>query len=273
MAFKSHLGRSMDFRARSNLLLIAFVVVGAGIALVLWLSGEPGKVFLAPVLTFLIWALVREIDPDHDWAALVGAAFAGAWVLAGGAVPSALAVAGLLIGARIVTCTTGRRLLSTDLAVVAVFGIAIGFTVEGWAAGFCIALAVYLDDRFRGENRGRAIAAASITAIGTTVVATASGAFPQTIPDVVQYMAVAAGVTALVLLVREPATPTTQVDARHSAFLDAARLYVSRSVTALLVFLMALLTGPEAGGLVVVVVALGLAIVSNEAELLRRGDR
>ena len=273
MAFKSHLGRSMDFRARSNLVLIAFVLMGAGIALVLWLNGEPGEVFLAPVLIFLTWALVREIDPDHDWSALVSAVFAGAWVLAGGAVPSALAVTGLLIGARIVTCTTGRRLLTTDLAAVGVYGIAIGFTVEGWAAGFGIALAIYLDDRFRGENLGRAIAGASITAIGTTVVATVSGAFPQTVPDVVQYMAVAAGVTALVLLSREPATPTTRVDARHSAFLDTARLYVSRSVTGVLVFLMTLLTGPDAGGLVVVVVALGLAIVSNEVELLRRGGR
>lgn len=263
----------MDLRVRSNVLLIILMVIGAGVALILWLDGGPGELFLAPVFTFAIWALMREIDPDHNWTALVAAVLAGAWVLLGGEVLSVWALAGLGIAARIITSTSGRRPLLVDLMVASVFGVAIAFTVEGWAAGFGIALAIYLDDRFRGENRLQPIAASALTAVGTTVLASLTGAFPERFPDVVQLVAIAAGVAALILIGRDPATPISQVDARHAAFLDEARLHVSRSVIGIVVFVTTILTGTDARGMIVVVGALGLAIISNEIELLRRRSR
>jgi hypothetical protein len=273
MDFRSHLGRPLDFRHRPNLVLAIVVVSTSVAAVVLWMSGEPGAVLWAPVHAFVIWALLREIAADHQWTAIIGAAAAGAWVLQGMAVTSVWAPGGLILAARITTSTTGRRLLPVDLGVVSVFGIAIGSTVAGWAAGFGIALALYLDDRFRGENRISTIATSAITAIGTTVVATAAGAFPDTAPDVVQYLAIIAGLAALALLVREPAVPTSKVDARHGAFLDRARLHTSRSVIGVLVFLMTILTGAQAEGLVIVIGALWLAVISNEIELIRRRGR
>lgn len=270
MAFKSHLFRSLDLRRPSNVSMVAIVVTSGVVALVLWLGDGSGQVFLAPVFAFLVWALTREVDPDHDWTALVGALLASVWVLSGGSVVSGLAVAGLLTAARIMTSTTGRRPLRTDLAWVTVFGVAIGFTVEGWAAGFGIAVALYLDERFRDEHRLEATVAAAVTALGTTIVATAAGAFPDRLPHVIQYLAIAAGVISLVLLVRDPATPISVVDARYAAFLDKARLHVSRSVVGVLVFLITILIGSEARGTVVLIAALALAVVSNEIELLRR---
>lgn len=246
------------------------VVLAAAAAVVIWLSGASASVLLAPVYVFLVWALLREIDPDHQLSAVVGAVLAGAWVLLGMPLPTVWAVGGLIVAARIATSTTGRRLLPIDLAVASVFGIAIGFTVEGWAAGFGIALALYLDDRFRGENRLPAIAASAITAIGTTAVATVAGAFPDTVPDVVQYLAIIAGVAALSLLIREPAMPTSRVDARHAAFIDPARMHASRSAIGILVFLMSVLTGADSEGLVLVIAALWLAVLSNEIEVIRR---
>jgi hypothetical protein len=255
-------------------MVVAIIVVIVGVAaVVLWMSGRSVEVLLAPVFAFLIWAVLREIDPDHQWSAMSGAIIASAWLLQGMAVASLWATGGLIVASRITTLTTGRRLLPIDLAAITVFGIAIGFTLEGWAAGFGIALALYLDDRFRGENRLPAITASAVTAIGTTVVATAAGAFPDTAPDVVQYLAIVAGVAALVLLVREPAVPTSQVDARHAAFIDRARLYASRSIIGVLVFLMTILTGADAERLVIVIAALWLAVLSNEIELIRRRRR
>jgi hypothetical protein len=273
MDFRSHLGRRIDLRHRSNLVLAVIVALAGVAAAVLWISGEPGTVLWAPVHAFLIWALLREIDPDHQWSAIVGAVVAGVWVLNGLAITSVWAPGGLILAARIATSTTGRRLLPVDLGVVSAFGIAIGFTVQGWAAGFGMALALYLDDRFRGENRLPAIAAAAIAAVGTTVVASAAGAFPDTVPDIIPYLAIVAGVAALVMLVREPAEPTSRVDARHAAFIDRVRLHVSRSIIGLLVFLMTILTGADAEGMVIVIAALWLAILSNEIELLRRRRR
>jgi hypothetical protein len=114
------------------------------------------------------------------------------------------------------------------------------------------------------------VAASALTAIGSTVVANVTGAFPERLPNIVQAVAAAAGVVALLLLARDPAEPISQVDARHSAFMDKARLHVSRSVVGILVFLMAILTGVRAEGLIVLVTALGLAVVSNEIEFIRR---
>jgi len=260
----------MDFRRRSNQLLALILVVTAGIAGFLWLNDEPAEIWISPVYVFLIWALLREIDPDHDWTALAGAVATAVWVLSGGPVTSGLAIAGLMVAARITTSTTGRRPLPTDLAAAAVFAIAIGFSVAGWAAGFGIALAIYLDDRYRGDSRLAAIAASALAAIGTTALAHTTGSFPERFPDIIQAVVIASGVAGVLLSARDPADPISQVDARHAAFLDGSRLHASRSVVGVLVFLMAILSGEEADGLIVVIAALGLAVVSNEIELLRR---
>lgn len=248
---------------------VVTIVVG-GVAVVLWLGGSPGSILLAPVFVFLIWGLLREIDPDHEWSALIGAVVTGAWQLTGKPSVSAFAVAGLMLAARILTHTTGRRPLPIDLGFVTAFGIAIGFTLEGWLAGFGIAVAIYLDERFSGINRAIAIGASVLTAIGTTVLASVTGAFPERVPDVIEYVAVGAGLAALVLIAREPAEPISQVDARHSAFIDKARLYASRSVVGVLVFLTTILIGAAAEGMLTLIAALFIAVISNEAELLRR---
>ena len=270
MDFRTHLGRRMDIRSPSNVIVAAVTIVSAGIAVLLWLNGEPGAIVLSPVYVFLIWALIREMDPDHQWTAITGSVLAAVWALTGGTLASAFAIAGLVVAARIVTSTTGRKPLPTDLLVVAVFGIGIGITVEGWAAGFGIALAIYLDDRFSEESRLIAVGAAAATAIGTTIVASLTSAFPETLPNIDQGTAIAAGIAALVILIREPAAPISQVDARHAAFISQSRLLVSRSLVAILTFLMAILTGFEAEGVIVVIAALALVIISNEVELLRR---
>ena len=270
MDFRTHLGRPFDFRRWPNLVMLGLVLVTAIAAAVLWLNGEPGAIALTPVYAFLVWALLREIDPDHHWTALGAAAVTAVWGLSGAPITSGLALAGLMVAARIITSTTGRRPLLTDLAEVAVVGIVLGFSLEGWAAGFGIALAIYLDDRLSGDSRLPAIGASALTAIGTTVVANLTGAFPERLPDIIPGVAAAAGGVALAVLVREPAEPISQVDARHAAFMDRVRLHVSRSVVGIVVFVMAVLGGHRSEGLIVIIVALGLAIIANEIELIRR---
>ncbi len=273
MPIRTHIGRHFDLRLPSNLALAGLVALSAGTALVLWLNGSPPSIFLAPVFVFLIWALLREVDPDNWWTAVLGGVFGGAWVLAGRSVTSALAYAGLMLAARLVTETTGRRPLPVDLGVVAMGGIAVGFTIEGWVAGFGLALAIYLDDRLDpGPMRGMQVAAAAATAVGTTVVGAAAGAFPERMPDIVPYLVISAGVIALLLVIREPVAPTSQVDARHRAFMRQDRLHASRALVGILMFAMTLLLGGDADGVVPLGVALLLALVSNEVERLRRPD-
>lgn len=272
MPFRTHLGRSLDFSYKSNVALVALVGLAAGVALVLWLNGSPLDVFWAPLDVYITWVLVRELDPDHDWTALLAAVGAGVWSLALQPRASALAIAGLAVAARIVTSTTGRRPLPTDLAVVAALGIAISFTIEGFIAGFAIAVAIYLDDRLSGESRGMQIAAAAVNAIGAAVMATAARAFPQTLPEIVPYMAIATGVVALLLVVRDPAPPISQVDARHAAFIREDRLHASRALIGLALFAMTLLVGLDAITFAPLLGGLLLVLISNEVERVRRPD-
>lgn len=260
----------MDFKLISNLVLAGLCLVTGGIAALLWLGGEPAVVMFSPVYAFLIWALVREIDPDHHWSALAAAVFTATWALLGQPITSGFAIAGLMVVARIVTSTTGRRPLLIDLAGVTIFGIVIGYGSAGWTVGFGMAIALYLDNRLSGDNNLAATAAAAITAIGTTVVATAANSFPERLPDIVEWVTIATGLAALILIARDPAPPISQVDARHAAFIDGTRLHISRSLVACLVFVMSIVLGQESTGLLVVIVAMGLVVISNEVELLRR---
>jgi hypothetical protein len=74
----------------------------------------------------------------------------------------------------------------------------------------------------------------------------------------------------LALVVREPAEPISQVDARHKSFMSQDRLHASRSLLGVLVFAISLLTGDNAEGLVPTLAALLLVVISNEVELVRR---
>lgn len=270
MDFRSHLSRPMDFRIVANLAIGGICVLAAVVAVILWLDGAEASIVFAPVYTFLVWALVREIDPDHNWSALAAASFTATWVLLGEPISSGFAIAGLMLMARIVTSTTGRRPLPVDLVIMTIFGIAIGFGVAGWVAGFGIAIGLYIENRLGDRSRLGTVAAAAVTAIGTTVVATAADVFPDLRPDIVEWVIIAAGVTALVLIVRDPAPPISQVDARHAAFIDQTRLHTSRSLLGCVVFVMSILTGEESIGLVAVIVAMVLVVISNEIELQRR---
>lgn len=270
MPIRSHLGRPLDVRRRSNLLIIALVLVIGAVAVALWLADRPPElIFFAPAQAFVIWALLREIDPDHEWTALVAAAGAGAWVLAGGEYLSLLAIAALMLAARLVTESTGRRPLATDLIAMAL-GALVGFTVEGWIAAFGLAIALYLDDRFALESRRIQIGISAITAIAATIVATVTGAFPETMPEITPWIAATSALIGLVLAARDPASPLSQVDARHKAFISKERLHSSRTLIGVLVFAMSLLAGETALGIVPILFALLLAILSNEVERQRR---
>ena len=270
MQFRSHLGRDIDIRYPPNVLMIAVALLAGVAAVVAWLNDGPAEaVFLAPAYAFVTWALLREVDPDHNWTALTAAVVAAVWILAGGVHVSVLALGVLIVVGRLVTESTGRRPLVTDLLALLLAALA-GYTVEGWIAAFGLAIAVYLDDRFTEQKHPIQIWVSAGIAAAATLVASMVNAFPDTLPEVDPIIVMAAGALALILVVRDPAEPITQVDARHKAFLRQDRLHAARSLSGVLVFGMSLLTGENAEGLVPTMAGLLIVIVSNEVEVIRR---
>ena len=157
---RTHIGRDIDLRHRPNLVIALLTVAAAVAGLVVGLdSGTVSLTWQTPAHVFLIWALLREIDPDHEWLAIVGGLGAGLWILTGGDVTTALATAGFMVAARLVVFSTGRRPLPTDLAVISLAAL-LGYTTEGWGSRLCGGCGVV-----RGRPPGR----------GTTRHATVGG--------------------------------------------------------------------------------------------------
>lgn len=271
MAFRTHVGRHMDLSLLSNRLIIGLTAIaGVAAGVLWWLSSDEFGILWAPVHVFVTWALIRELDPDHQVTAIIGAVIAGLWVLAGFEIVGALAVGGLVVAARLVSNTTGRRPLLSDLIVIGVGAAAISFTAVGWVAGFGLAIAIYVDDRMANEQTTYAPVIAALAALGASGVATLSRVFPQEVPDIRPIFVVAIGILGLVAVVREPEQPTTLVDSRLKTMLDRSRLHASRSMVAVLIFAMAVLSGPDAVATSVLGLSLALVLVYNEVDRLRR---
>lgn len=264
MAFRSHVSRPLDMGLWSNRLIVGLTVVAAIAAGAAMVSGGITDVWSAPIHVFLTWALVREVDPDHDWTAWSAAIFAGIWVLVGQEVVSVMAVLALMVAARVLLNSTGRRPLISDLVGLTVLASAAAYTPAGWIAGFGVALAIYIDDRLSDKHRTASIVAAAAAALGASAVATLTNALPETLPEVRPLLSVIVGVIALVAIVREPVEPVSLTDSRARRLLEGRRLHASRSLVGVLLFLGALLMGPAATGLVPALVGYSLALVSGE---------
>ena len=270
MAFRSHIGRSFDFSLASNRLIAGLVAVAAVAGVTVVLSSGQASAWLTPVYTLLIWALLRELDPDHDSTAIIGGLAAGLWVLAGLDASAWLAFVGFLLAARLVLNSTGRRPLGTDLAAMVILAALISFSAVGWMAGFGLALAIYVDDRMADEHKISSALAAVLAALSASAVATLSGAFPSELPDVQPLIVVGMGLLALAAVVREPEPPASLVDSWSKTPMEQGRLHGARGLVGVLVFAAAVLEGPNAIALGPGVIALALALGSNELERTRR---
>ena len=270
MAFRSHVARSFDPSSPSNRLLFGLVAVALIASAVVVLTDGPTEAWLAPVYLFLSWALVRELDPDHESTAVIAGIGSAVWVLAGFDSSAWLAVAGLMLAGRLLVNTTGRRPLMTDLIGLAAFAVAISFSIVGWVAGFGIALAMYIDDRMAEKHETYAVVLATLAALGSSAVATAARAFPQQVPEAEPGLAIAIGVFALAAVTREPEAPTSLVDSRRKTLLEPQRLHAARSLVAVLIFAAAILSGPDASAVAPMGLSVGLVLISNELERIRR---
>jgi hypothetical protein len=233
---------------------------------------EPLLAVWAAGYVFLAWALARELDPDHQVPALVLAVLAGAWALLGyeTALPPFI---GILMATRLVVGTTGRRPLPTDLGGLALLATVISFTPLGWVMGFGLAVAIYVDDRMFGSPTRAALLASIGSAIGATVVATLSDAFPRSLPPASPALIAGLGLLALLTVVREPPTPVSFVDSRSKDFLRKDRLQAGRVLSALLLFLGALLSGEAAIEVLPMALVVAFALGASEIERARRPGR
>lgn len=117
-------------------------------------------------LAFLAWAIGRELDHDHALTACVAAVLAPWFLLLG--TPDLIGSGLLLLAGRIVAGTTGRELISIDLAAL-VLGAAYAATRPAgpiWVATAVIAL-VLVSWYQRPTRAVTAVTAAAVAIVGT----------------------------------------------------------------------------------------------------------
>lgn len=274
MAFRSHLTRPLDPRLPSNVTISGLTLAVAGAGGILALAGD--RTLWLPVLaagaTFLTWALGRELDPDHQLTALIAALPAAALVLVGLEISILVSVT-VMMSARLLVASTGRRPLATDLAGMVVLAGVASFTALGWVAGFGLAVAIYLDDRMEEKHSGRAVLAAIGAAVAASLVATLTDALPQTVPEVRPLLTLALGALALIAVSRDPVAPSSLVDSRRKALLVPDRLHTGRALVGLVLFVGGLLDPTQTAVLATMAFALGLALGADSVERIRRGRR
>jgi hypothetical protein len=275
MRFRSHVMRPLDIGNRWNVGILGLSGLGFVVGVVLTLTRDRAPVLpvVASGAVFLCWALVRELDPDHQVGAVLAAALAGTWALAG--MPtSVVPLVGLLMATRLLVETTGRRPLVTDLVGLAILAGLISITSLGWVMGFGIAVAIYLDDRMTAKPSREGLLASIGAAVAATVVVKVSDALPATpAASLSPVLIVATGVLAIIALARAPVAPTSFVDSRRRTFIRGDRLHTGRALAGALIFFGSILASGDGNAVVPMAFALVVSLVSEEVERLRRANR
>lgn len=267
MAFRSHVLRSLDPTIRSNqaVAVLTLLAAVAGFVTAINSARSPWLAVEAGGATFLSWLLGREIDPDRDATALVAAVAGAVWAVSGQPV-DLFFLGGLGIAARLTLESTGRRPLATDLVAIATGASLIAFRPLGFVAGFGLAVAIYVDGRLSAEPFRNHVIASVAAAAGAGVMATIAGAFPQRLPNLTPWLVVSIAGLGLVAVLRDPPSPTTQVDSRRKHFLRKDRLDGARALIGIMCLAGALIAGSDALAVVPGAICLALALASSEVE-------
>ncbi|MBK8976943.1 MAG: hypothetical protein IPM29_13570 [Planctomycetes bacterium] len=235
------LGRPVDWGYPTNRAIV--IVVGI-VAVVLFAArlaagdgpGAAGLLGLRIALaTFLAWALAREIDPDGERAAFLGAGFAAAWtgaMVESNAAPNVAALFWLLLVLRIANRSPGRSAGWLDTATV------LGLTAYGAALGevqvaFLAALAFAVDGLARDPLK-RHLAAAGLAVVGGLVAAMLrTGSARTALGDDATLPAVLSGLTLVAALRFTYGRPPESVGDRDGRRLDARRVGAARALLVL----------------------------------------
>lgn len=149
----SSLGRPLDIAYKTNALiaglsLIMLIVITLYAALAGVVESWPAALatgVVAAVSVFLCWALARELDPDHEYAAFWGCAVIIAYMLYASRFSTNLVAAlFLLLQTRALTRTTGPSPKLFDSAVIFLIAVWLSFSYS-WIMGVIAALFFWLD--------------------------------------------------------------------------------------------------------------------------------
>lgn len=192
----------------------------------------------AGVATIGVWAMTRELDPDHPSSAGLAASLSiPAWILFG--VPDLMAIFALVLTARVLLRPAGHAPQFVDYLVLFGVGVAAGRTSAGWLLGLVLAFAVARDRGLDGETAHGARLTALAIAAGTTGAAVQSSDVSSDLSSLIPIIDPALPSIALIFVfvlgllgavTTPPYVPISRADL-SKAPLAAARLQSARLIT------------------------------------------
>jgi hypothetical protein len=172
------LGRPIDPNYPTNRAIVALTVVVMVAAIVVrllmgtaWLASARWGIG-AGLAVFLAWALARELDPDHDLSAFVGAGLmlVGIFLFD---LPALLMLFWLLVALRSVNRTSGLPVKMLDSLLLLGLGGWLAWQGQ-WVAGVMTAIAFLLDGRL-SPRLGRQVLFAGLALVVTVIVSVFNG--------------------------------------------------------------------------------------------------
>lgn len=217
------------------------MAVAAGLAWAYPSGRTPASAMVQSAMTvFLVWALIRELSPDHPDHALWGAAIAGAASIYTGATALA-ALAGLMLAARIVVRSTGLPPKLTDIVAVGVFMGVFARTPPAWAAGLAVAAAIAVDTNLPRPAVSWNVWLAGAVGVAVTITAVVSEAL-KTDWSLPGWFTLALAAVVLAATFGIAVGPPVSLDDRGGT-IEIERLRAARNLVAF-----ALILGTVAGG-------------------------
>ncbi|KAA3642203.1 MAG: hypothetical protein DWQ07_24515 [Chloroflexi bacterium] len=204
---RSYLGRSMDPVAYPyhRAILILSVIAGViGGALRLFTGSDLFTAaiggFYAGAAVFIAWVLARELDPDYEASAFVGAVLAFfAWAFLGN--PAIIPLALMIFCLRMVNRTVGPPLVLGDSLTIFVTVLLAAFLAGGWVYGVIAAFAFQLDVMLSESNRRHALFV-TLSLFVAFIAIMISGFAPLVAPSVPYLIVViVAGISGLLLII------------------------------------------------------------------------
>ena len=159
------LGRSMDFSYKTNQMIVLASAVVAAIGW--WLTGNALSGVYIGFSVFLTWALVRELDPNHEYAAFLAAAFSleNLFYYQN---TQLLVVVWILLLMRILNGITGKALTTFD--IFSVLGLTAYLSFDNGNSIYLLIFVLAMGFSLKTGEKMRAAGIASVISAGLVAV-------------------------------------------------------------------------------------------------------
>ncbi len=242
----SSLTRSIDTGYFPNLLIL---ILSAAVLLIISinrsLSGIPVHYSLldaaaAAIAVFLCWALSREMDPDHDYTAILASLLVAGYIYLN-AVPNLLLILWLLLIFRILSRTSGNEVTLIDSLIVFIIGVWI-ILDHSWIFGPVMSAFYILESRLPPAGRRHLYFAIISIIISIVLIGTKNTQNMEIFSEVFSILFI---ITVLYILAIFTLKPVAAMDDMGKAFLSSKRIQIVRLIGLKTFVMAALLIGPD----------------------------